>query len=263
MKKIAWAIGVVILVILIYIGFTAIVTSSIIKSYDTDSTWCLDGDEYYYNSSRFTIKDLEEVSNYFGEARVAVDGLFNKDEGDNLKIVLPYENGISKTYAALDVMVLHYTQIQQSPIVHEYIHESVGVFKEEWFNEGLATFVSLYLKKENKKLRSQIDMGDKWFGILDYDIVAKNQLTEKYTPTAESIALLNLNNTKIKRDQEMRKQFYMASASFIEFLVNKYGIEQIAAISTNANGIIKSAKKEFYKNKINILDEAKEWALNE
>ncbi len=140
------------------------------------------------------------------------------------------------------LIIMNYCVENFSPFVHEYIHVIFGVFDELWFQEGFATYLSLYILSESplKGIKDQNTLyffdawySDKHTNVNWYDrekLSYIDDLKLKYN-RKDVISILKFNKKVKFEDLPDPVEFYRLSSAFCEYLSHEIGIKKLIEIA--------------------------------
>lgn len=204
--------------------------------------------KFYYSHDAVSQDSINTVINLLEKSFKLTDQVLNLEKEDNLKIMYCFgEKKISKAYPRKKIISFFHFNSIYPPYIHEYIHIRLGTFKEFWFKEGYATFLSLKIKDTYPELKYIYDLNDNWFIKIEGNpyIADIDDLRKKYNAKdIKKIISLDEKNPKFKTLGE-QIEYYKISASFCEYLSDEIGFSKlIELVKTMPNRSIRSCLED-------------------
>jgi len=219
--------------------------------------------ELFYPKGIVTEDSIQSIINLLEQSFDKTNESLNLERATTLKVMYSFgEKKISMAYPKFKTICYYHFNSIYPPYIHEYIHTHLGFFKEYWFMEGYATYLSLKIKNEDSSLNHIFDINDNWFQKNNggKDICNIDDLKKRYNHE-EVRRFLNIesNRPKLKTLKE-KIDYYKLSASFCEYLSNEIGFSEfLGLIKKSKNQSIESLLK---KKNVNLEEKYTDW-LNE
>lgn len=169
---------------------------------------------------------IEKVKNYLGAKYLNFD--FSKFK---IKYFIKDGNFVSNAAPSSGIIFLSYVKQKHAPYLHETVHVLASNFAndtETWLSEGLAVYLNDYLGGYPAFAN---------FG-KDLDILSKQIInSEEFRDVVMYFPMAFIPN------QNKRKAFYILAGSFVKFIENNYGKENLLEIYNNPKEINKIMNK--------------------
>ena len=212
-------------------------------------------DNYQIDSSRF-----DSLINFIKVSMLSVDSLLKSPE-DDLKIIVREGNGSAVTLIELKTITLNIANACFSPFTHEYLHVKLKDYDEHWFQEGLATYLSQYLRFHNKQIQEFCDPNDLWFGRKSMqnksNLTPINDLLKKYNKN-ELVTLLKTEGYN-DLNAENIVDFYRISAALCQEIGKEVGLDKLLQIAQSRTFIDRSVLDELVDEGIEINQFIDSW----
>lgn len=192
-----------------------------------------------------------------------VDSLLPNDL-TKVKVYLSRGNGSATTIPEFNKITLYNSEDCYAPFCHEYIHNVLGVHRELWFSEGLATFLGQEIRSKNEMLKKYCD-GDERYLIearaLKKGPLKRNQyLDEKYTYNSIKDLMLS-TRVFIELTEENKLDFYFFSTSFCKYLFEIIGEKEMIKIILKIKDSHNSIAQEFQERNIKLDELLNSWLI--
>jgi len=218
--------------------------------------------ELFYPKGIVTEDSIQSIINLLEQSFDKTNESLNLERATTLKVMYSFgEKKISMAYPKFKTICFYHFNSIYPPYIHEYIHTQLGFFKEYWFMEGYATYLSLKVKRDHSGLDDIVDINDNWFQkkvgskyVCDIDDLQKIYSIE------EVRIFFNIENDSPKLKTLKEKiDYYKLSASFCEHLSNEKGFSEFLALVKKSNN--QSVKTMFEKYDINLEERYNDWLI--
>jgi len=216
--------------------------------------------ELYYTEGIVTKDSIQLIVNLLEQSFAITNENLGLESDNSLKILYSFgEKKISSAYPNFKTISYYHFNSIYPPYIHEYIHTQFGIYKEYWFTEGYATYLSLKIKDDNPNLKSIYDINDNWFQKIEGNeyVCDIEDLKEKYN-IEQVRTFMNLENNKPKlKTLKEKVDYYKLSASFCEYLSNEIGFSEFLGLIKKSRS--QSIKTILKQSNVNIESKYNDW----
>ena len=218
---------------------------------------------YLHNDLTLNFYELNSIKSLVEETIIQVDSILPNNL-PKVEVFISTGNNSAITIPELNKITLFNSRDCYASFCHEYIHAILGVHKELWFSEGVATYLGQEIKSKNEILKKYCD-GDERYLINERNLesgpLRKNgYISTNYT--IDSIKELMLN-TKTFHDltDKNKLDYYFFSASFCKYLFETIGEQEMIRTLLDIKESHNSIRKNFKAKKINLDSILNSWLI--
>ena len=203
----------------------------------------LDTTHFQDSLLNYLISSYQETDNFFG------------GEMDQLSVYVDLNsicNGI--TYVDYNKILLNISDKCTGAFVHELIHAHLGLYKEFWFQEGFATYLSRKIKRDSED-KMIMDANDLWFNNEEKNdslVCSVNSIFQNHSVDKIRWFFDIKNNNPSLKNSTQQMNYYKLCGSFCEFLTREIGLKKIISISQEGYYNNQSIRTSMSKNNIDI-----------
>lgn len=219
---------------------------------------------YVHNNLDLNFYELNSIKSLIELSINQVDSIFPNDLS-KIDVYLSTGNNSATTLPEFKKITLYNSDDCYAPFCHEYIHAVLGVHKELWFSEGVATFLGQLIRSRSNQLKKYCDGDERYLigerTLLNGPLNLNPVLKKKYSYKTIKELMLNTNSFN-ELTEKNKLDYYFFSASFCKYLFESIGESEMIEIILKIKGSHNSISKIFEKKEI-VLDELIDsWLIN-
>jgi hypothetical protein len=218
---------------------------------------------YLHNDLSLNFYELNSIKNLVEKTIIQVDSILPNNL-PKVKVFISTGNNSATTIPEFNKITLFNSTDCYAPFCHEYIHTVLGVHKELWFSEGVATYLGQEIRSKNEILKKYCD-GDERYLINARELTSGPLTKNEYFATNytyDSIKELVLNTKRFSELTVNNKlDYYFLSASFCKYMFESIGEEEMIKTLLEIKESHNSIQKNFEKRKIDLDMMINSWLM--
>jgi len=218
---------------------------------------------YVHNSLDLNFYELNSIKSLIELSINQVDSIF-PNHSSKVEVYLSTGNNSATTVPEYNKITMYNSNDCYAPFCHEYIHAVLGVHKELWFSEGVATYLGQEIRSRSKSLLKYCD-GDERYLIeersLSSGVLKTNPIiTNKYSKKAIKELLLGTKSFQ-QLTIENKLDYYFFAASFCKYLFDTIGEAEMIELILKIRDSHNSISKEFKERKFEMDEIMNAWLI--